>query len=557
MRKRTTNSGVTLQAIAGNHAVFLGFDLDTAARAECLGFAIHREDRTENEQYWLSSFKTFKSVVPVPNPAQQYSTQDHPIQSFYWGDYSAKPGHQYTYRIVPRYGTPKNLVDHPGVEASVEISTSDPSQSTHGVFFNRGAAASQAYVRKFGQSPDRLPPQQRELALQWLSRGLLEAIIAFIGQASSAQFALRAAVYEFTQADVLAKFKQAHTQGADVRIIYHAKDDDTGKTNRKAIKAAGLPKSMFIERTKAPIAHNKFIVLCTKNGDTLSPIAVWTGSTNFSEGGIFGHSNVGHEVREHAVASQYLNLWNELKPDPEPAALRDWVAANSAFDKSTLAANGIHTLFSPRHGVAPLDWYAQEFGTPTLSAHITLPFGMSKEFEDTLKAYGGPALHYVLLDKRDNNQADWSGSSKVFVAVGASGGPAELARWAQEHLTGFNPHVPYLHTKVLLVDPTAANPTVISGSANFSPASTSSNDENMLIIQDAPELADVYLTEYARIFNHFYARYWASQLTKGPDDAETQSFLDETPGWQTPYFTNDNPKQLQRTLFSTQVQGNA
>src|SRR5438046_1294055 len=111
MRVRDSSGGVTLQVVAGNHAVFLGFDLADDARDQCLGFAVERTDHTENERYWLSGFKTFQSVVPVPSPTTIYSTRDHPLQTFYWGDYTAKPAHRYTYRVVPRYGAPKNLAD--------------------------------------------------------------------------------------------------------------------------------------------------------------------------------------------------------------------------------------------------------------------------------------------------------------------------------------------------------------------------------------------------------------------------------------------------------------
>ena len=557
MRKRTSTGGVTVQAVAGNHAVFFGFDLDQGVRADCLGFAIHRADHTENEEHWIAGFKTFKSVVPVPDPTATYLTHDHPFQSFYWGDYTAKPGHDYTYRIVPRYGPPQNLSDHPNVEASIDVSTSDPAAGTHGVYFNRGVAASQAYARKFGAPPDQLPPDQKAAALAWLSRGLMEAILAFIGQANSGEFALRAAVYEFTQPDVLAAFRAAHEQGADVKIVYHALADGEGNSNRKAIADAGLDPAILIPRTKANIAHNKFIVLCTKDaGGALTPVSVWTGSTNLSEGGIFGHSNVGHAVRDPAVAGKYLDFWSELEGDPELDALRDWTSANSLFDANALSANGIHTLFSPRHGLDPLQWYSTEFGAPSHSAHITEAFGMNTLFESALMAYTGDGLHYVMLDQPDNNQATWSADRKVIVAVGAAGGPTELERWAKEGLTGFNTHVPYLHTKILLVDPLEAAPTLISGSANFSPNSTTANDENMLVIQNDPGTVDVYFTEYARIFNHFYARYWASQLGKGAADAETHSFLSETADWQTPYFAAGNPKCLQRTLYSSQVQGN-
>jgi phosphatidylserine/phosphatidylglycerophosphate/cardiolipin synthase-like enzyme len=96
---------------------------------------------------------------------------------------------------------------------------------------------------------------------------------------------------------------------------------------------------------------------------------------------------------------------------------------------------------------------------------------------------------------------------------------------------------------------------VISGSANFSPNSTSSNDENMLAIRGDAEVADVYFTEFARIFNHFYARWWASQLRTG--GADSHSFLDETDAWHEPYFAPGNPKNYQRMLFSSHVEGNA
>jgi phosphatidylserine/phosphatidylglycerophosphate/cardiolipin synthase-like enzyme len=480
------------------------------------------------------------------------------LQTFYWGDYTAEPGHDYSYRLVPRYGTPAALEDRAGVEATVAVSTSDPSQGVHGVYFNRGVAASQAYAVEFGAPPDQLPSDKRREALAWLSRGLFEAILAYIGQASGAGLALRAAVYEFTQPDVLAAFKAAHESGADVQIVYHALDDDEGNANRAAIAAAGLPASMLKPRRHATIAHDKFIVLCDKHGRTLVPVSVWTGSTNLSEGGIFGHSNVGHEVRDAAVAARFLAFWRELHRDPELDPLRDWVSEHSPYSPGEGGA-GIETVFSPRHGLGPLDDYAKRFGEAGVAAYITGPFGLNTLFETALTTYTGDALHYVLLDQVDNNQAAWSRSHRVFVAVGSEGGPDELSRWAAEHLTGFNAHVPYLHTKILLLDPTTETPTVISGSANFSPASTNENDENMLIVGNDLDVADVYLTEYARIFNHFYARWWASQLGHGQGgaDAETHSYLDETPAWQDAYFAAGNPKPLQRQLYSSLVGGNA
>ena len=38
-----------------------------------------------------------------------------------------------------------------------------------------------------------------------------------------------------------------------------------------------------------------------------------TGSTNFSEGGIYGHSNVVHICEDERIAGEYLWLWNALR----------------------------------------------------------------------------------------------------------------------------------------------------------------------------------------------------------------------------------------------------
>jgi phosphatidylserine/phosphatidylglycerophosphate/cardiolipin synthase-like enzyme len=557
MRRKVETNGVTVQAIAGTNAVYLGFDLDAPRRDDCLGFALHREDHTEHEQYWLSGFKTFRSVVPVPNPAQFYSSRDHPIQSFSWGDYTAKPRHRYTYRVVPRYESPKNLCDRPGVEAAVDVSTGDPDGGVHGIYFNRGVAASQAYANRFGVPPRQLPPERQPEAFAWLSRGLNEALIRFIAQADSPAFALRGAVYQFTQEEILAGLRQAHLRGADVRILFHAVDDGEGAANVQAVEAARI-KGLTIPRTHAHmIAHNKFLVLCRKDaGGALDPIQVWTGSTNLSDGGIFGHSNVGHVVRDAGVAGRYLAAWTQLAEDPERDVLRPWIDSNDPFGPNDVQAGpAIHVLFSPRTHVDPLNWYADGFGTKDFTA-ITVPFGLSAPFEQALRT-DGDVIHYVMLNTTDNNQEIWATNPKVQVAVGSSGGPDSLARWARETLSGLNRHALYIHTKVLLIDPLTADPTVITGSANFSVGSTTGNDENMLVIRGDLEVADVYFTEYSRIFQHLYARYWARRLRNpsSPDDVD-RSFLDETPAWLTRYFTRGNPKHMQRVIFASRVEGN-
>lgn len=72
----------------------------------------------------------------------------------------------------------------------------------------------------------------------------------------------------------------------------------------------------------------------------------------------------------------------------------------------------------------------------------------------------------------------------------------------KERLSGLNSNVKYVHNKFLLVDPLGNDPLVIAGSANFSAASTTGNDENMIIVRGNRRVADIYLGEFMRLWSH-------------------------------------------------------
>src|SRR6185436_16461008 len=86
-------------------------------------------------------------------------------------------------------------------------------------------------------------------------------------------------------------------------------------------------------------------------------------------------------------------------------------------------------------------------------------------------------------------------------------------------------HVFFVHSKVLLIDPLSDDPLVCSGSANFSPDSLLQNDENMLLVRGDTRVADIYMTEFDRVFRHFYFRDIANELAAKGDEAAA-IFLD-------------------------------
>ena len=106
------------------------------------------------------------------------------------------------------------------------------------------------------------------------------------------------------------------------------------------------------------IRHNKSIVLLKGN----KPIAVWTGSTNISAGGIFGHSNVGHIAWDADIASQYFDYWKRLSENLTPTKIRPLNQAATPTPNGKPKKNTTTVLFSPRDGReenTTLEWYAE------------------------------------------------------------------------------------------------------------------------------------------------------------------------------------------------------
>src|SRR4029450_9492312 len=98
-------------------------------------------------------------------------------------------------------------------------------EGKHAVYFNRGVAGSQAYVRKFGDlRPAEVPNRE---AFRWLSRGLFRAMLNFIHKVNGPDWGLRVAAYELQQGAVLNAFRKAAESRADVKIIF----DDRAQTD--------------------------------------------------------------------------------------------------------------------------------------------------------------------------------------------------------------------------------------------------------------------------------------------------------------------------------------
>ncbi|MFL6129216.1 MAG: hypothetical protein ACJ73E_09120 [Mycobacteriales bacterium] len=563
MRAFEANDGLSVRVTAGTHTVLLGWDL--AAPAGCLGFGIHRTDRTENEAYWLRGLKVFASVVPQPGPGMDFSLRDHPVQGFQWGDYTAKPEHDYRYRVVAWGGAPGALV--PLAETTVDVRCEAEDDGRHGIWFNRGVAGSQAFVKRFGQFTPPAGAGEDHPAFGWLSRGLGEAFVRFVQRATGPGWGLRGAFYEFTWQTGLRALAGAAAAGADVSLVVHGRDKDpaggkdkdtTAEDNRAAVGAAGLD-GLVTWRTAAnrgALQHNKFLVL-TRGGD---PVAVWTGSTNLTQGGVFGHLNVGHQTTDPAVAASFLDYWTQLADQQNTTArMRTWDEAHNPVDTAAAPPAGLTTVLSPRATRSRLlDWYAGIFDSATSSAHITGAFGINKVFRDKL-GVDRDVVRTVLLDQPPD---PGQGIPQVDADVRTSWGDylhhVAFDRWAAEHLTGFNSWVKFIHTKIIMVDPLTGSPTTLTGSANYSDNSTTDNEENTILVRPdgtdagdraARRVADVYLTEYQRLFTHFVFRDWAAR-DADPAAGSKGGRLTEDDTWTERYYEPGSWRERQRRTFA-------
>jgi len=276
---------------------------------------------------------------------------------------------------------------------------------------------------------------------------------------------------------------------------------------------------------------------------------------------------VGHIVRDPDVAASYLRYWEKLSTDPKKSpkkgdtpgdSIREWTGIEQPDLQGPPPPNSITTVFSPRQSTAMLDWYAEQLGSAQRSVFFTAAFSVAQQFMDRVTVAkdvpeGEPFLRYLLLEGIGGLMKDKYPLMKEVPQNKIAWGEVMRTRPGEkdeliETLTGLNENVNFLHTKYLLVDPLGDDPIVVSGSANFSNASTVDNDENMLIIRGDTRVADIYLGEFMRLFNHFQGRNMLNRLS---DRAVEQVHpLVPDGSWTAEAFTEGTAQHSERLLFA-------
>lgn len=523
MRYSKLSGDIKIYVVAGTQTVLLSFDIAKSKidGFDFLGFSIERKDK-KGKTILLNGSKVFQSLLPPHFTPQQLelARKKSLVQSFFWKDYYADPGETYTYTIRAMFGTAASFDEL--YSNTIKVSTEPLLSGKHSVFFNYGVTGSQGYAKnkEFGNKNLRsLTGAKLEKALNYLGRELWsEGLLAFVRQAKTKKHSLYCAFYEITYPGFLKELKLAKTRIKNLEIVYNKlaaqnkenTDPALDPGNIQSLTKFGLA-SVSHGRSKASQPHNKFMVLCEND----KPIEVWTGSTNLSMSGIFGHCNTGHWIRDKDIAEKYKKYWDLLKDNPKMKDLADVSESIQADTDLSKLKKGTYLFFSPRDlphenktTPAHLQAYANLINKAKELVCMIIPFNYDPVFKniyDKDKNY----LRLLLFEKP--TQAKLAKSNDVDLKV--TGGAIlnePLEQWVGEvsaATSAGSRNVFYVHNKFFIIDPLGNEPVVLSGSANFSINSIVGNDENSVLIKGDQRVADIYLTEFNRLFEHFWPRY--------------------------------------------------
>ncbi|MDB5518878.1 MAG: hypothetical protein JWQ17_5636 [Tardiphaga sp.] len=289
----------------------------------CLGFAVHQIDGSGRETV-LPALARFASQ----DKGLKLTTEQAPIQKFWWKDLFAKRGETYQYRIVPMGGTPGGTLTPligvaPLLSNKVTLTAKRP---PFNAYFNRGIVATQALSHALNDKPSiqALAPHILDPAdpirIRLMGQ-LSEGVTSLLDRADKDGGTIHAALYELNDPQGLEKRLQANPTSRTVILGNEQSVDankkaieDADSENRANLKASGVS---VIDRLlgKGSIPHNKFMVLSENN----VPTAVLSGSTNWTSTGLCTQTNNALVIESKDVAKRYIDYWNALKADIDGA----------------------------------------------------------------------------------------------------------------------------------------------------------------------------------------------------------------------------------------------
>ena len=522
---------------------------------QTVGFAVERQ-RTQRGRRLREYIYNWAPPGPAVHQVGERQRSDAwPFRCFSWTDHSVEPGDSVSYRVVPVLpGVPALREDMASGWSDVrDVGT--PRGATYQAYFNRGFVISQFMSRYLDEH---FPGLDRDKALRkfkadigsdledkvrtFLSGQIRTTLLGLLDDLAKGSGHLYAALFELGDEELVAALERlgprAHVVLANGSIqikknesTAHARERDENEDARKRLLAKGVGVEVhnrFV--APKPLAHNKFAVATTATG---KPVTVWTGSTNWTTTGLCTQLNNGLLVKDAEIARLYLEQWQALR-DAGSAHPKELVTANDT--PGSVGVDGARNVRASVHFTRAHDRVdLTALSDIVMSAKEGVLFlmfipGASGALKNVLELADQKPKLLVrgVVSQLPEGRADEKTGKSTTLRVSLMGAPVPAmsrprtvdvvqpegmahpaAGWAVEttrkQFLGDIGHA-IIHSKVLVVDPFSDDPTVVTGSHNFSISASQDNDENFIVVRGDRALAEAYAVNIESAWRHYAGR---------------------------------------------------
>ena len=556
---------IHLACYANCDDVFMVWFNDKAAPVpikNCLGFSIEVRDDTDDSIEVLTNRKGFEADKPKDGDSKP--STDWPFQTFTWTHHARLVGRKVSYRVTAMTGKPDAL--KPGDQSDwVQVELSATAGPATNAYFNRGMILSQ-FVARYAEENHLTTIRQLKSNLtstvdgklmQFLTGDLGKAVRGILARAAeNPKIEIYCALFELDLDDLIDGLvtcgERAHVILANGSVKAVGDDENSSAAGRLEGKVD------LHRRMTAPhgLAHNKFVVVCEDG----KPTDLWTGSMNWTMTGLHTQINNGIAVASADLADAYLDHWHALAEagdtfphdmvisDGKPkgpfkleggATAKVWFTPvaptpgtkTGGADIETLkklvdqAKQGIlFVMFMP--GAEPLDSILnrQVGGLYARGVVSTLPAGKPDN----------PSATFKIMTAKDFK----SYSLDVVQPQGATAVGSFLSTFTrQQFLSGMGFAI--THSKVIVIDPFGEHPVVVTGSHNMSNSASTGNDENLLIIENCPELARAYAVNCMSVYKSYRWPAFQHDTTHSVGPSAPSGYLSVSDAWQKTALDND------------------
>ncbi len=321
----------------------------------------------------------------------------------------------------------------------------------------------------------------------FLQQAIDDTLIAYINRAEES---IDFTMYNFTEtglSSVSGALNAAYARGVDVRIIFDGSAANSGIQN----VVDGIKKIGSFQGADYTIMHNKFIIIDAYHSNPNKAI-VWTGSTNLTDGQVNLDPNNVTVITDQSLAKTYTLEFNEmfgtsgLNPDVAKAKFGKFKTDNTPH-KFIIAGKEVECYFSPSDNTN--DYLIRTIA----SADNKLDIGTMLITRSDIAYALQDAVNLRSVALRVLNDAYGSNSTTVDGILNTL-----IGNDYQDDAN--NPGI--MHHKYMIVDEgTTSNPTVFTGSHNWSNNANNSNDENTLIFLDDQRIANLFYQSFLYRFN--------------------------------------------------------